>query len=121
MFLKKILLIFLFLFGFINIILGQELKKEKSNFIIELNSPRTTKIISLLIERNDIYNFCDNFYNFYYTEINDNKNVYHIVEKNFIKDSIMKYNAIKANSIDLKVELLGLNNNKKKIFIIPLR
>jgi hypothetical protein len=120
MFIKRILLIIFFLFSFINSILGQELK-EKSSIIVELNSPRTTEIIPLLIERDNIYYFCDNFYDFYYTNINNNdNNIYYIVEKESIKDSIQKYNAIKVNSIDLKVELLGLEDNKK-VFIVPLR
>ena len=117
---RKLFLILFFIFALTEINLGQENDKNNINVDIEFKSPKTTQIIHVLLNRDDVYEFCDNFYNFYYTTTSDTiNNEYYIVEKDMINDSIVEYNAMKINSIELKMKLLS-DEIKEKVFIVPL-
>jgi hypothetical protein len=114
---RRILLFLFFIIIFFHINLVQ--KKDNISIGAEFKSPRTTRIINILLKRNDVYDFCDNFYDFFYITIPKTTNEYYIVEKNMISDSLQEYNAIKINSIELKRKLLS-DEKREKVYIIPL-
>lgn len=107
-------LLFLLLF---NVSYAQDYKDV--NVSAKFKSPRTTQIIDLLLNRDDVYKFCNDYYNLYYTEIEDSVNVYYVVEKINIQDSIQKNSAVSISSMELKV-LLFDESQKEKVFIVPI-
>ena len=114
---KKATLILIILgFSFSGFSQAENKRQIKQSVI--LKSPKEIEIIDLLMQRDDIYHFCDNFYNFYYSEIK-NTNKYYLVEKEVVRDSLRKYNAIKAGSIDLKLVLMN-NKEHERVFVVPL-
>ena len=116
---KKLFLILFFIFALTKINLGQENNREKVKMGVKFISPRTVRIVNVLMDRDDAYEFLDNFYDFYYTTIPDNTNTYYIVEREFISDSVQYYNAMKIDCFSLKKELLS-DKTKEKVFIVPL-
>lgn len=97
---------------------SQKENKKQAKTSATLKSPKDIRIINLLMEKDNIYAFCNNFYDFYYSQT-ENTNKYYLVEKGVVQDSVRKYNAVKVESLDLKLVLMD-DQKYEKVFVVPL-